>query len=141
MARVLLTTDDRIEVRDSELGLPDGDPETVYILRPLLTETHREIVKKHTTYVLNKVTHQKEPQVNTDAVVDEIYDYVLVDWRGVVDAAGKAAPCDGATKRGLGTVIRTALLERAGLNQIKSVAEQQEDSFRRVASVRDVVGG
>lgn len=133
MARVLLNTDDRLEVRDSELGLQDGDPETVYILRPLLTETHREIVKKHTTYVLNKVTHQKDAVTNTDAVVDDIYDYVLVDWRGIVDAAGKAVPCDSVSKRGLGTVIRTALLERAGLNQIKSPTEQQEDSFRRSA--------
>lgn len=131
MARVLLRSDDRIDVKDSELGLPDGDPETVYILRPLLTEVHREIVKRHTVYVLNKVTHQKDAVTDTDAVVDEIYDYVLVDWRGVVDVAGQPVPCDSASKRGLGTVIRTALLERAGLNQIKSVAEQQEDSFRR----------
>ena len=133
MARVLLQTDDRIEVRDSELGLQDGDPETVYILRPLLTETHREIVRKRTTYVLNKVTHQRDAVIDTDAVVDDIYDYVLLDWRGVVDAAGTPVPCDSATKRGLGTVIRTALLERAGLNQIKSLAEQQADSFRRPA--------
>lgn len=133
MARVLLNTEDRIEVRDSDLGLQDGDPETVYILRPLLTEVHRTLVKQHTTYVLNKVTHQRDAVTDTDAVVDAIYDYVLVDWRGVVDAAGQPVPCDGTTKRGLGTVIRAALLERAGLNQIKSVTEQQEDSFRRSA--------
>lgn len=136
MARQILTADETFEVRDSDLGLPDGDPETVYVLRPLLTETHREIVKRHTTQVLNKFTHQREPVVNSEAAVDEIYDYVLVDWRGIVDRTGAPVACTPETKRGLGTAIRTALLERAGMNQIKAPEVVEQESFRGAAPVR-----
>ena len=141
MARVLLNPDDRIEVHDTDLGLPDGDPDTVYILRPLTTEAHRDIVKQFTTYVLNKGTHQREPKRDDDAIVDAMYDYVLVDWRGIVDSAHQPVPCTPAAKRGLGTVIRAALLERAGLNQIESVEVAEASSFRGPREVRDVVAG
>ena len=141
MARVLLSADDRIEVRDSDLGLPDGDPDTVYILRPLTTEVHRDLVRAHTTYVLNKITHQKEPKRDDDAIVDAMYDYVLVDWRGVIGSDHQPVACTPASKRGLGTVIRAALLERAGLNQIESVEAADAASFRGAPALRAVVEG
>lgn len=129
MAVALIDTSERIEVRDSQLGVPDGDGDTVYVLNPMDVETYRKIVKEHTTR-FNRRSHQKEP--DPEAVADAIFDYVLADWRGIV-LRGQPVPCTWEFKAKLDAARRAALLDFAGMNQVQRSPEETGESFRSPA--------
>ena len=126
MAVSLIDTTERIEVRDITLGVPDGDPDTVYVLNPIDVATYRRILREHMTR-FNRRTHQKE--ADPEAVSDAIFDYVLHDWRGVV-LRGKEMPCTIEHKMLLDPARRAALLDLAGMNQVQRPAEETAESFR-----------
>jgi len=140
MAVQLLDSDDRIAVKDSELtGVTDGDPETTYLIRPIAVDDHRRIVKAHTTDVVNRRTHQKEPQVDWAAVNDDILDFVLVDWTGI-HLKGQPVACSREYKLKLDGVRRQALADVAGMNQIARAPEVRAESFREPADLPAVLG-
>lgn len=133
MALELLTEDDRITVKDTDLeSVSDPDKDAYYVLRPLTPEKSRALRKSHTTYVINKRTHAKEPQVDDDAFADDLIDYVLVDWGGMV-SKGQPLPCDRAYKLRLDFVRKAALLGIAGGNRTEREQERHAESFRQPA--------
>lgn len=130
MAIEVLSDDTQIQVVDTELsGVSNGDPEVSYTVRKLDPETHRKIVKKHTrTEFVRGVGRVKE--TDTDALTDELLDYVLVAWVGVL-LKGEPAPCTKDLKvRGLDWERKRALLEKAGANDIAREPERRAESFR-----------
>ncbi len=130
MALALIDTSEQIEVTDAELGVPDGDPETVYILNPLDVTKYRALIKDHTSYVINKRTHQREEKVDGVALADAVFDYILAGWRGV-QLKGQPVPCEWAYKVLLDPARRSALLDQAGMNRVERSPEDRAESFRR----------
>jgi len=129
----LLDSDERREVSDAALiGVTDGDPETVYVIRSIGIDEHRAIAKRHTTEILDRRSHQKVPETNYHAVVDDVLDFVLVDWRGIL-FRGQPVPCERAYKLKLDYVRKQALSDLAGMNQIQRAPEVRAESFRQPA--------
>ena len=119
------------EVCDKDL-VPGGDKDTFYTVRRLTLEKHREITKRHT-----KPGNFRRPEGkrNDEAIQDDLFDYVLENWRGVIKD-GQPAPCDWDHKSLLDVPRRIALLDEAGLNEIAAMEDARDQSFRGPASVR-----
>lgn len=126
MSLQLLEEDKRIEVIDSALpDVTDGDPETVYTVRQIPPEVNRSLGKRHTTTPINRRTGQRETVVDHEALLDDLVDYAIVSWSGIL-LKGEPAPCTRENKLLLDFTRKTGLLSVAGLNQVN-----REDSFRR----------
>lgn len=134
MALELKTADDITTITDAEL-VPEGDKETSYDLRHLTTEKHREIVKANTSKVPNKRTHQRDDVVDWEAVSDDLLDYAIAGWSGIV-SKGEPLPCVKANKLLLDGPRKSAILERAGMNEIAAAPERRAESFRDPATAR-----
>jgi len=133
MALELLDENDRIEVKDSELeDVNDPDQDAAYTLRPISTTKQREITKRHTDHVLNRHTGRKEPKVDGDKVADDLLDFALVSWSGIVHK-GKSLPCEREYKLQLDAVRKSGLLIIAGLNRTEREAQAKAESFRSPA--------
>jgi hypothetical protein len=131
MAISLLNATARIHVKDSDLDKVDnGDETTTYTLRQITPAINRELHNKHTTKTPNKKTHQMEESTDSVALLDDMVDYAVVEWTGILDD-GQPAPCTTENKRMLDTPRKIALLKVAGLNQI--AAEVRAESFRATA--------
>lgn len=130
MALELKGESDTWTVTDAEV-IQGGDKETVYTIRRLTLDTHREITKKHT-----KPANYRRPERRDDnAIQDDLFDYVLVGWKGVV-AKGEPLPCVWEHKKLLDVARRIALLDLAGMNEIAAAEDAREDSFRAAEAVR-----
>lgn len=133
MARQLHAEDSTFEI--AETDLPDvgqADPEVVYTLRPLTTKKYRELQKAHTKLVPNKHTRAMESKLDADAFTDALVDFVIADWRGIVDG-GEPAACTAANKERLDGPTKAALVNVAGLNRIVTEDDAIEQSFRPTA--------
>lgn len=129
MALHLMSDGDQVEVADKDLpGVTDGDPDVHYTVRKLSPETHRKIVKAHSkSEFVRGVGRVERP--DTDAITDDLIDYVLVGWRGVL-LKGEPAPCTRELKlQGLDWERKRALLEKAGANEITRAPERRAESF------------
>ena len=125
MALALLDDDATIRVKDSDLGLDDGDDGTTYILRVVTPQVIKRLRRAHTT---------KRPTggqgmadvLNTDAFGEALWDYVLQGWEGVMFRGQPIAPDDTVpssagpvkAKTQLDGSRKAALLERAGANEV-----------------------
>lgn len=128
MALQLLDSEARIDVPDSELNdVQDGDPGTVYTIRQIAPQMNRQIAKTHTTQPINRRTGARETVVDHVALVDDLLDYALVGWRGIL-LKGVDAPCSREHKLLLDMPRKLALLAVAGLN--RTAPEDRERSFR-----------
>ncbi len=124
----LLDPDKQITVKDSELeDVSDGDPETTYTVRQIPPEVNRDITKRSTSHPPNRRTGSRETVVDHFAVFDDLLDYALIAWSGILDR-GEPAPCERAYKMRLDVARKAALLSRAGVNEV--VALQKAHSFR-----------
>jgi NAD-dependent oxidoreductase involved in siderophore biosynthesis len=131
MPRQLQSDDYTFEVKETELDdVQDADPQVVYVLRELTTKKWRELNKTHSRKMPNKATKRMEDVVDQEAFADAIVDYVLVDWRGIVERGGNPAPCTTENKHRLDGVLKAALVGRAGLSQIVQASEARDASFR-----------
>jgi hypothetical protein len=131
VALELLTEDDRIDVRDTDLDeITDPDVDAAYVLRPLSPEQSRKMRKAHTTHVINKHTHAKDPKIDDDAFADDLIDYVIVGWSGMV-SKGQPLPCERIYKLRLDFVRKAALLKIAGGNRTEREQAQRAESFRQ----------
>ena len=137
MAIKLLDEDDTLTIRDSELGLDDGDDDTIYTVRVVSPQTIKAIRKAHT---------KKRPTggqgmadvLDTEKFGEALFDYVLASWNaGAVTIKGQPVTAEDMVQTSGGPVKaktlldgsrKAALLERAGANQV--VAEGRDDSFR-----------
>jgi hypothetical protein len=128
MALNLLDGDRKIEVRDCDLKDVDGgDEATVYVVRQIPPAVNREYGKRHTTQVINRKSGSREPVVDSMGLVDDLLDYALIEWRGVL-MKGEPAPCTRELKDLLDYPRKVALLGVAGLNQVDT--EARDHSFR-----------
>lgn len=129
------------EVRDSDVpGLVNGDPETTYTLRTIGVDDHRRLRVANTTYVPNPRTLAKEPVVQLEALNDDILDFVLQGWTGIL-VRGEPAACTREYKLKLDGARRVALCDLAGMNRIARAPEVRADSFREPAGVSRVLDG
>lgn len=130
MPRSLHDEASTFEVKETEL--PDvtvADEETIYVCRPLSTAKFRELQKKNTKLVPNKATRGMEDQINGEKLADDLIDWVIADWRGIVDK-GRPAECSRENKVRLDGQVKTALIGYAGLNRIEEAPAQRDASFR-----------
>lgn len=117
-------------VVDADL-IPGGDKDTEYTIRRLTLDKHREITRRHT-----KVANFRRPERKDDnAIQDDLFDYVLVGWRGVV-ANGQALPCEWQYKKLVDVARRIALLDHAGMNEIAAAEDARGESFRGTDAIR-----
>lgn len=129
MAFEVLKDSDQTEVCDTDLaGVPNGDPEVFYTIRKLDPKTHKAIVKKHTTYEFVRGVGRVEKTDGT-AATDDILDYVLVGWRGVL-LHGDPAPCTREWKLGGLDLTRAAALIDLATANLVSAPERRAESFR-----------
>lgn len=134
MALKLQTGDDTTDVCDADL-VADGDKEAVFTVRHLTVQKNREIVKQHTKQISNRRTHQMDDVTDWEAVADAQFDYVLVDWKGVY-VNGEPVPCTKDYKALVDGARRTALMVKAGMNEVAAAAEVRAESFPPLAAVR-----
>ena len=133
MALELLTDDQTFEVCDTDLENIQGkaDADVFYTIRPVPLALNRQTQKKHT-----KVTRPngiREEVFDRDAFLDDLIDYALVSWRGIL-LNGKPAECSRDNKiRGLDFPRKLALLALAGINRTVEATEAKVHSFRDVA--------
>lgn len=136
MALRLIDAEDRDEVLDRDLpDVKDGDAETVYIIRSIGLDDYRAIVKARSTTRPNPRTQIKETILTAEAealVNEDILDFVLVDWRGVL-FRGAPAPCTREHKLRLDPVRQLAIRTLGGMNKIARVQEARAESFREPA--------
>lgn len=127
----LMQADDRLTVTDDALGVQGGDKDTSYTLRPLTRETYREIIQRHTKKVPNRRTHQMDEVTDHPAAGDDLLDYAVVAWSGIL-LGGAEAPCTRENKLKLDLPRASALLDKAGLGEVTSfgAAERRAESFR-----------
>ncbi len=136
----LLDEDQTIDVKDADLGIPDGDEGTTYILRVLSPQMYRKITKECTKSVPTG-GRGMEKQLNVEKFSDAIWDYVLKGWNpGAVLWRGKAVEAETLVTLNDSTQVKakflldgprkTALLDKAGMNSVIPTAEQNESSFR-----------
>lgn len=126
----LMSDEDRITVTDADLMGGNGDTDTSYTLRPLTHDVYKRVGKQHTRTAPNRQTRQMESRIDDQvAVMEDLIDYALVGWTGVL-WNGEPAPCEREIKLRLDGVRRTALLERAGMNQIVAAEADRQSSFR-----------
>jgi hypothetical protein len=131
MPRQLQTDDVTFWVSEADLDeIPEPDAEVRYELRELTTAGWRRLHKAHTKRVPNKSTKQMESVTDQEAFADALVDYVLVGWSGIVERGGTPAPCTTENKLRLDSLVKAALVGRAGLTQIVQADDYREQSFR-----------
>jgi hypothetical protein len=135
MALQLLDEDDTITIKDSELGMDDGDDDTTYTVRVVAPQVIKRLRKAHTKR--RPTGGQGMADVlDAEAFGEALFDYVLTGWSGVLHRGVAIGPDDmvqtsaGAVKAKtqLDGSRKAALLERAGANQ--TGAEGRAESFR-----------
>jgi hypothetical protein len=131
MAIQLTKPGDTITVKDSDL-VPNGDPGTEYDLQLLTREVYRDIHKRHTRKRPNRTTRAMEDETDYPAVQDDLIDFCLTGWRGVLDG-GVPAELTRDNKLLLDGQRTQAMLELAGMSQIAQAADQKGQSFRSPA--------
>jgi hypothetical protein len=129
MALQLMSEGDRITVCETDLpGIMQPDPEVSYTIQKMLPTEHRQLVKQHTRQEF--VRGQGRVDItNTDALMDDMLDRVLVGWSGIL-LQGQPAPCTRDLKvRGLDWERKKAILDKAGANEIAREPERRAESF------------
>lgn len=119
----------------SESDIPEvvnPDPDVAYECRPLTTAKYRELQRKNTKSVVNKATRAMDDQVNGEALADDLIDWVVANWRGIVDK-GDPAECSRANKLRLDGQVKSGVIGIAGLNRLEAAPEVRADSFRSPA--------
>lgn len=117
MARALQREDQTFEVAETDLGLPDGDPDTVYVLRPITTGAYAGFMKR---------------QTSMGKLVEDALDYCLVDWRGIV-FNGAPVSCTRDMKLRLPFDVAKVIVDRAGLGKVQAAEADRQESFRTPA--------
>lgn len=130
MALNLMVEGETFDVCDTELqGVTDGDPDVMYTVKRLDPKTHRAMTKARTKKEFVRGVGQVD-KLDARELADDILDYILVGWRGVL-LKGEPAPCTREFKiGGLDFTRRAALVERAGMNEIDRAPERRAESFR-----------
>jgi hypothetical protein len=135
MAVKLTRKGDTITVTDADL-VSGGDPGTTYMLQLMTRHDYRELVRKNTTRKPNPRTRGMEDVTDMEALGDDLVDFVLQGWSGVVDDDGADAPCTRENKLLIDAGRTQAMQERAGVSQVQTGDEGRAESFRSASDVR-----
>lgn len=137
MARVLRPDGDTIQITETDLPeLDQPDKDARYTLRVFTQEKYRELETANTTKVINKRTHQSEPKLDDRGFSDDLVDWAIADWSGIVDGTGAPLPCTREYKLRLDGFVRAAIIRRAGANEVAQTGEERKaESFRQPGSV------
>jgi hypothetical protein len=129
MALTLLSDDDRITVTDADL-VEGGDSETTYTLRPVTRDLYQKATSRHASRIGGRRALSLHEQIALAvAVSEELLDYALVEWSGIL-VHGEPVPCETGYKKLLDGERVQALLGKAGVNQVKLSEEARAASFR-----------
>lgn len=91
----------------------DGKPSVVITLRAIGSGKYREIEQSHTQTVLNKKTRAMERVTDYDEVQDDLVDYAVTGWIGVIGADDRPLQCVRDAKIGLPGELKNDLVRRA----------------------------
>lgn len=129
MALELLQDGEEFTVSDDKLpNVTDGDPEVSYRLRKIDPKHHKQITKQHTKPEFQRGVG-KVDKVDWASTVEDLLDYALIGWSGVL-LGGKPADCTRELKlKGLDGARRNALIELATSNA-RAAEEVRAESFR-----------
>lgn len=100
--------------------------DSVLVCRRVSRQKAREIEKRHTTTKFRPGGVQV-PVADEENVADDLLDYCIVDWRGVVDSRGNAIPCERQYKLLLPPSVLNELMT-ACVQQITTQPEAKEKS-------------
>lgn len=130
MSRSLHDDEATFEIKEADIPeVVNADPDVTYTVRPLSTTKFRELQKKNTRMVPNKATRAMEPEVNGENLADDLIDWVIAGWSGIVDK-GQPAECSRANKLRLDGQVKTGLIGVSGLNRIEAAPAETARSFR-----------
>jgi len=121
-------------LNDEERAQWVDNDEGLYNWRRQTRLSMREFVRQNTKKVPNKRTHQMDDKTDWEAVSDDLLDYIITAWSGIV-AKGQALECVRVNKLLLDGPRKTAILDRAGTNEIASLPERRAESFRKIEAV------
>lgn len=108
-----------LTLHDDQLNkVEGGDPDVTYTVKQLTGEISRRIARPH----------DKGPSPDAAAILDDLIDYCLIDWTGIV-FDGEPVPCDRRHKLLLDAPRKQAIVQAAALNQVTR-AEVRAASFR-----------
>lgn len=129
MARSL-HDDSTFVIKESDIPeVVNPDPDVTYTCRQLSTVKFRELQKRNTRLVPNKATRGMEPDVDGEKFADDLIDWVIADWSGIL-SAGQPAECSRENKVRLDGQVKGGLIGVAGLNRIQEAPQQRAESFR-----------
>lgn len=99
-------TEVTLEVKDPESGKPFRDEETgepcvTITCRPITKAKHRQTVQRNTEKVLNPKSRAMEESIDWDGVQDDLVDYAILRWTGLVGSDDKVLQCVSEAKRAL----------------------------------------
>jgi hypothetical protein len=129
MAVKLTRKGDTITVTDADL-VAGGDPDTTYQLQLMTRHDYRALVHKNTTKKPNPRSRAMEDVTDMEALGDDLVDFVLQGWSGVIDDSGADAPCTRENKLTLDAGRTQAMQDRAGVSQVQRSDEGRAESFR-----------
>ena len=118
---------------DERFELPIGD--SVLVWRRVTRLKMREIEKRRTEMKFRPGGVQV-PIVDDGKVTDDLLDYCIVNWRGVVDSAGNEIPCDRGHKLLLPLPVLTTVMTVC-VQQMTTWPGQEEKSADPLAPSGD----
>jgi hypothetical protein len=125
----------RFDLKDLNPGtwmdVDDAKPEEgALCLRVLNSETRSTLHKKHTSR--KNVRGRIIEELDEAAFDSGMWDYCIMDWKGICDAAGKPIPCTKETKAKL--MAQSPVFARlvAGLlEQLNAMSTEQAEDARK----------
>lgn len=130
MALRLLQEGTEHDVPEAELrGVEAPDPDVIYRLRKISPARNKAVIKAHT----DDRRRGGAQVVDQLAVIDDLVDYALTAWTGVVDGEGAPAPCTRENKlAGLDYTRKSGIVEFA-MSMDRARTEDRAASFREPA--------
>jgi hypothetical protein len=105
------------EVIDPSTSKPfvddNGKPSVVITLRPITQSKYRSVMGDNTQRLLNKKTRQMEEVTDWDQVQDDLVEYSIQSWTGLIGADDKPLQCVLDAKLGLPGELKNELVQRA----------------------------
>lgn len=104
-------------VIDPNTGKPfvddDGKPSVVITIRPISQQKYRQVEQHRTERRLNKKTRAMEEVTDWPAVQDDLIEYAIRSWIGIVGADDQPLQCVLDAKLGLPGELKNELIQRA----------------------------
>ena len=121
-------------VIDPQSGKPfkdeDGKPCVVITLRPISKAKQRSVIQRFTEKILNPKTRGMDEVTDWETVQDELADYCIIGWTGLVGGDDLPLQCVREAKIALPVELSNEIVKRASVGEGVDV---QAESFRPTA--------